>query len=185
MSASGNTMGALKRTLRGNMSIDTRGGSYGSMDIGQSINQASAFFAKKDPKQKASNVKSSGFSKMHASFNVTNGLARSNDILVDSSSMNVNGGGTANIVNEALNFKLFVKLGGSYRRTSAFDLAGLLGGTIPVYVKGTFSNPKIEPDYGAITQAVAKSLLQKPVEGILKPGSLVPGGGKQKKLLPF
>lgn len=75
-----------------------------------------------------------------ADFSVKNGLMETNAFVFDTSVVLVEGGGTVNLKNEAMDFKLRPKPKDS-------SIASL---NSPLYVSGTFSDPKFAPDVGKL-----------------------------------
>ena len=92
-----------------------------------------------------------------ADFGVKDGVANTNAFVFDTAVVNVEGGGTINLKNEALDIKLNPKPKDS-------SIASL---NSPLYVRGTFGEPKVSPDIaklavkgvGAILMGVVNPLL--------------------------
>ena len=75
--------------------------------------------------------------------------------------------GNANLVTEALDFRVEPKVVGTIKgQGDASDRSGLM---VPVIVSGTFSDPKFAPDLAG----VAKKQLQGVLEGTEKPEELM------------
>jgi AsmA protein len=84
-----------------------------------------------------------------ADFGVKNGVANSNAFVFDTSVVLVEGGGTINLKNEQMDLKLNPKPKDS-------SLASL---NSPLYVRGTFSEPKPGPDMGKLAAKGAGVIL--------------------------
>ena len=90
-----------------------------------------------------------------ADFGVKQGVANVNAFVFDTAVVNVEGGGSINLKNEALDLKLNPKPKDS-------SLASL---NSPLYVRGTFGAPKVAPDYGKLAAKGAGAV----VMGIINP----------------
>ena len=76
-----------------------------------------------------------------ADFGVKDGMASANAFVFDTSSVLVEGAGTVNLKNEAMDLKLNPKPKDS-------SIASL---NTPLFVTGTFSDPKVAPEWGKLT----------------------------------
>jgi AsmA protein len=75
-----------------------------------------------------------------ADFAVKDGLMQTNAFVFDTAVVNVEGGGVVNLKNEEMNLKLDPK-------PKSSSLASL---NSPLYVSGTFGDPKVSPDVGKL-----------------------------------
>ena len=73
-------------------------------------------------------------------FSVENGLMKSNALVFDTSVVNVQGGGHVNLKDEAMDLKLKPEP----KNTSIASLNS------PLYIRGTFGQPKVSPDLGKL-----------------------------------
>jgi AsmA protein len=90
-----------------------------------------------------------------ADFSVKNGLMQTNAFVFDTSAVLIEGGGVVNLKGEEMNLMLRPKPKDS-------SIASL---NTPLYVQGTFSEPKISPDLGKLAAKGAGAL----VMGIINP----------------
>jgi AsmA protein len=77
---------------------------------------------------------------MIADFGVKNGVMEANALVFDTAVVNINGGGTVNLKSEEMALKLVPE-------PKDRSLASL---NTPLYIQGTFSDPKVGPDVGKI-----------------------------------
>jgi AsmA protein len=86
------------------------------------------------------------FDNAKASLNIANALAKNPDLLITHSEYNINGSGTFNLNNEAIQYQVAILLKKNpYPLTD--EVASYLYATpLPVVVSGTLSNPSIRPD---------------------------------------
>jgi AsmA protein len=90
-----------------------------------------------------------------ADFAVKNGVMSTNAFVFDTSVVLVEGGGTVNLKNEAMDLKL-------NPRPKDSSIASL---NSPLFVQGTFSEPKVSPDMGKLAAKGIGAL----VMGIINP----------------
>jgi AsmA protein len=90
-----------------------------------------------------------------ADFNVQNGVMNTNAFVFDTSVVKIEGGGTINLKNEALDLKL-------NPRPKDSSVASL---NSPLYVRGTFSHPRPSPDVGRLAAKGVGAVLM----GIINP----------------
>ncbi|HKQ29401.1 MAG TPA: AsmA family protein [Burkholderiales bacterium] len=92
-----------------------------------------------------------------ADFGVKDGVANTNAFVFDTAVVNVEGGGTINLKNEAMDIKLNPKPKDS-------SIASL---NSPLYVRGTFSEPKVSPDIGRLAAKGVGAVLMGVVNPLL------------------
>jgi AsmA protein len=93
------------------------------------------------------------FSELKANFNVNNGVAHNDDLIVKSQSLRVVGSGDVDIGNSSINY--------STKTTLAESVDTKNGSiTLPVQLIGPFSDLKINVDYGAIIKDIAKQKIE-------------------------
>lgn len=90
-----------------------------------------------------------------ADFAVKDGLMRTNAFVFDTGVVNVEGGGVVNLKSEEMNLKLDPKPKDS-------SIASL---NSPLYVRGTFNDPKVSPDVGKLAAKGVGAI----VMGIINP----------------
>ena len=162
----GQTLPSLRRSVNGSASIAVKDGAYKGVDLGYETQRAVAFFQKQEaPKPSGSNQ--TKFGSLTASFKVTNGVAKTNDILLTSPQMQVTGKGSANLASEALSFKLIAAMVDQDRESALNKLQDLLGGGIPIHISGKFGSPKVTPDFETIAHAITKSVIRTQAEKII------------------
>ena len=112
---------------------------------------------------KASQSDATVFKSLTANVTVTNGIARNEDLVLDGANLRATGRGSADLANEALDYRLQVTLAEDAQRR---------GTTVPVLVSGSFTNPKFRVDAGEmLKQEAGKQIekqLQKGLEDLLK-----------------
>ena len=144
----------IKKNLaaKGNFKI-TNGALYG-VNIPQMIRTAKAalkgeFSQASNPEQKTD------FTSLTGSFHVVNGVASNPDLLMVSPLIRLRGAGSANLITDALDYKLTAKLVGSLKGQGT-EKDSLTGLEIPITITGTMQNPK----YGLDMSGLLKSRLK-------------------------
>ncbi len=144
---------AIKKTLNGTLDFAVADGAVHGLNIMQSINEAQAMLKGK-PAPSSQDGNKTVFSKLSGSAKVTNGLLQNDDFLLDSSVMQIKGKGTANLVNEALNYRIMAD------RVSSTS-GELAGKPIALKVTRTFSSPSVIPDVEGMVKDKAKAKIDK------------------------
>lgn len=111
----------------------------------------------------AANIKKTDFASLTGKFSIKNGIVDNNKLLMLSPVMRLDGLGLVDILKESLDYKLSITpLSKSDAQTELYDLNGV---TIPLLIKGSFSDPKFSLDMdGALKEQLklkAKKLEEK------------------------
>lgn len=145
--STGNTHPALRSTMNGNGDFALENGVLHGINIDQLISMGEAF-VNKIPLPGLAGPQETQFSKLSGTFTIVNGVIHNNDLLMMSKRVKTTGAGTANLNNEHLNYRLVA---------DRLDKSLVpIGFNIPIDITGTFSNPKISPDYAALTKNLIK-----------------------------
>lgn len=157
----------IKQNLNGTANIAFRDGEIKGVDLAKLIDQARALYdaAKGKPVTvKAQASDSTVFKSLTANVQVTNGIARNEDLSLDGTNLRATGRGSADLVRETLDYRLKVTVAGEAKSK---------GTTVPVIIGGTFSNPSYNVDFGELLKQEAQKQiekqLQKGLEQLLQP----------------
>ena len=189
VTASGNTVSALKKALNGKAAINLADGAIKGVDIAGTIrdlkSKANLFSGKSSIG--ADQAKKTDFSELAASFDIKNGVAHNEDLTMKAPVLRLAKGdsrGDIDIGNETINYLAKPSVVKSLKGQGGADLDSLAGFSIPVKITGTFSSPKYGMDFASIATALAKSNLLDKVGG--EKGSavkeLMNGGDKVEAL---
>lgn len=159
MTAEGFDSMAIRKSLNGSGNFLFDNGQIKGMNIGQRIREAYALY-KRQPKP-SEEVKQTDFSRLAGSFTVKNGLVTTNDLSARSTLFQVDGKGSANLVNEKLDMRLDTKIVSDIRDATGERTGELTGEVIPVTIKGSFSEPDIGVDVASVLKAKAKAVIDK------------------------
>lgn len=153
VTAHGNTTTALIGSLDGHAAVNIASGAIQGINLWSAINSAVALVQRQSlPANSGGN--STPFDAFKASADLSSGVATTKDLEIASGDLRVTGQGTANLVTEAVNY-----------RVSAAILKGAGAGSalanIPLLITGTMTSPSVRPDTQALVKSVAQQQLQK------------------------
>lgn len=170
VTASGNTVGAMKKALNGTSSLQLADGAVKGIDIAGTIRNAKSKINIFKDKSSigADQTQRTDFSELTASFNIKNGVAHNEDLAMKAPILRLAKGdsrGDVDIANETINYLAKPTIVKSLKGQGGAELDSLAGVSIPVKVTGTFSAPKYGIDFAALGTAIAKSNLIDKVGG--------------------
>lgn len=152
LTAQGNTVGAMKKALNGNFSLNVSDGALKGIDIDKKVLAAQALLSSgisaavdmqaTNPDEKTT------FKEFKATFKVTNGVAHNDDLSLRSEQVWVTGSGDIDIGTDSIAYLAKAAIA----RTSD----GKGGITVPVHVSGTFTDLRYKLDYGAMVKEAVK-----------------------------
>ena len=166
----GNTVGALKKGLLGNVALNLADGSIKGVDIAGGIRDMKNkvnIFKSKDAADADKNKKTD-FSELTATFDIKNGVAHNEDLAMKAPILRLAKGdskGDIDIGNEKINYTAKPTIVKSLKGQGGAELDSLSGIAIPVKISGTFAAPKYGVDYAAVGTALAQSKLLDKVGG--------------------
>lgn len=135
---------AIKKSLNGSGKLTFLDGALVGIDIAETGRMLSQGLGYQQPAEKPT----TDFAELNVPFTLTSGVFQTNDSILLSPLLRVNASGTANLVSEALDMKVRPKVVGTLKGQG--DTAERTGVTIPLSVKGTFSQPKISADMSSL-----------------------------------
>jgi len=97
------------------------------------------------------------FSKFAGTVTIKNGLSSTQDLSLNSSQLDVNGKGTADLVTERLDIKLEIIA----KKELAKLLKILKGRPIPYYIKGTFTAPEFKSGLSDVLKDMGQEMIDK------------------------
>ena len=170
------TSNDVARTLNGTLALDLSNGRIAKLDL---MNQLAAIGKFAGLRQNGQAV--TDFTRMSGHFNITNGVANTNDLRAEIANGSLAGEGSANLATQQLNMRLTAVLSkGFVQSAGATGIGGLMQTAlannrgelvIPVVVTGTFDHPQVSPDVQKVAQMRMQNLL--PTSG--NPGSMTTG----------
>ncbi len=147
-----------RKSLNGNVAFSFENGAVNGINIAQLIRNAYAAYKKQPPPK--DEVKQTDFAAITGTATVKDGLVTNNDLSAKSPLLRVDGKGTANLVSEALDYRVSAAIVGTLEGQGGKDLEELKGLAIPVHIGGTFRDPKFNVELGALLDAKAKQQIE-------------------------
>lgn len=156
LNTQGNTVSALKKGLNGNAALNMAGGAIKGIDLSKLVHGVQNLGQGVKTLKPVAGDKTE-FNELKATFKVNNGVARNDDLLVKSKSLQVTGGGDIDIGNSSIDYST---------KTTVADAVDAKKGsvTIPVQLVGPFADLKFKVDYGAVVADAVKQKINTKVE---------------------
>ncbi|MBI1675737.1 AsmA family protein [Shewanella sp. DW31] len=145
----------LKKNLLANGHFDINDGALYGVNIPQMIRSAQAKL-KGDLSPETKAERKTDFSSLTGSFSLDNGVATNPDLALSSPLLRLDGKGTANLLTEALDYRLTASLVNSLKGQGGSDKDALAGVDIPLAITGTFQ----KPEYALDTKALLNNQLK-------------------------
>lgn len=167
LSATGASQQRLVSTLQGAAAIDARNGALQGVDFAKVI---AAFQARNLADLAAARGGATQFQSLQASYRIASGIARNDDLRLESPSLRVTGQGTLDLPNQRLDYRVIAALrrqGGVAAGQSDEVLQ------VPFRVDGPWASPRVIPDAAGIVGG--SQAIQDTVQGVtdaLKQGDL-------------
>jgi AsmA protein len=166
--ARGAGMDAVLRTLSGRVDANVANGALQGVDLDSVIGRAEALLdhgSRPGPGPALGSRPESGsgsgpagsrpprtrFDAFEMSAQISDGIARTADLVISSPMLRVTGQGSVNLVTRGIDFQLLA---------SVLQAPGASVADIPVRVAGTYSDPTFKPDVGAMVKGALKDKIQ-------------------------
>ena len=165
LTTSGEWISKLKSNSNGTMNLGFLDGALNGFNIRHSIDTAKAKFSGDDPP--AAETLKTDFSSLTISGVIENGVFSSNDLDLQAPLLRIGGAGSANLVEESLDYRVNAKLVGTVEGQQGDTASKLSGIEIPVRIKGPFTDPKIDVQLDEMLKskaAAAKAKLKAEIE---------------------
>jgi AsmA protein len=156
LAMSGDDGATIKKTLNGEGQVLFSDGAIVGIDLAGMVRNVKAAFGLE---QKASQRPRTDFSELSAPFTIVNGVVHTPETSLKSPLIRVLAAGSANLVNETLDFRVEPKVVSTIKGQG--DTAQHSGLMVPVLISGTFSKPEFAPDLAGM----AKQQLEKTIRG--------------------
>ncbi len=162
VTAQGNTVTALKKSLGGSVDLRMADGAVKGFDLAGTIRDAKGKLnlLKGQANTAADQTKKTDFSELTATFNIKNGVAHNDDLAMKAPIFRLPKGeskGDIDIGKEQINYLAKPTLVNTLKGQGGKEAEQLAGVGVPVKVTGTFAAPKFGIDMAALGQALAKS----------------------------
>jgi AsmA protein len=163
VSAAGHSAAAVRQSLGGSASLNVRDGALKGINLAKTLRQYKSMIpgGKQDATVAANKAEKTDFSELAASFKITNGVARNDDLALKSPFLRMTGAGTVDLAREQLDYLAKVTVVASAKGEGGKELAELNGLTVPVRLTGPIDDPTYRLEFGALAAELAKQQVQK------------------------
>jgi AsmA protein len=166
ITASGNTVGALKKSLNGTAGVNLADGAVKGVDIAGTLRSIKdKLNIMKQASAPSDKTQKTDFSEMVASFSIKNGVAHNEDLSIKAPLFRIGGNGDIDIGNETINYSARPTIVNSLKGQGGSDLSLMNGLTIPIKVTGTFAKPNYGFDFSGLAAGIAKNKLLENIGG--------------------
>lgn len=176
-----------KRNLNGELGFSFLDGAVKGINIGQMIRVAKARL-RREPVPQEEGPDQTDFTELRGTVQIRNGVADNRDLYAKSPLLRVEGRGTADLVQEQLDYLLKAVIVSTAKGQGGKDLEDLKGLPVPIKITGPFQKPSIKLSLQEVlkdksTQVVKEKLQEKLQEKAGKEQLREKIGGKLKGLL--
>ncbi len=159
--ARGNTDLALRKSLAGTVGFSLADGIYQGMDIWHEIRVARARL-KGEPPPESSGKQQTEITELEITGRMAQGVLTSDRMNIQIPFIRLTGGGTADLVDQDLDFTLKARVFEKPEFADGEDLGDLMGVSIPITISGAAEDPDIRVDLGdAVKQWAVKKLSER------------------------
>ena len=150
LNATGVNIGAMRKTLSGNISVKLARGSLAGINLTQALLAGKSQLGMKDEERTdpAKFAETTAFSEFKSSFDISEGKASNSDFLMKSPLFTCKGEGESTLESGQLNYRFSTTVAPGLKRSSNGELAELKGINIPMRVTGPYATPSFIIDFG-------------------------------------
>jgi AsmA protein len=151
LSAEGGSIGALRKTLNGSVSLVLARGSLAGIDLRTALLEGKDDLGAKSEVHvhEARFSERTEFSELKAAFNILEGSSHGNSFDMRSPLFHIAGEGDLALDSGSISYRLAATVGSTLKRKTAGELAELKGVTVPIRVSGPHATPSIALDFAA------------------------------------
>lgn len=158
--SSGQTLGQLKRGLDGKLALQLRDGAIRGFDIAAALRSAQARLSGAAQASAASAQEKTDFSELSATFRISQGVARNDDLSGKSPLLRLSGSGDIYLAEDRLDYTLKATIVPTLQGQGGPELERLRGLTVPVRIRGPYRDLGWSLDLGATALGSAREQLQ-------------------------
>lgn len=154
----GTETAAVIESLQGTTQFTFENGAVKGINLGRLVREAKAALAGQTLPAEHRETVQTDFSVLSGSVQFADGKARNNDLQAKSPLLRVRGQGTADLLQEQVDYLLTATVVATAEGQGGEDLAALKGIPIPIRVSGPFAEPRYTLDIKALLKARAERL---------------------------
>ncbi len=144
----------IKQNLAGQMKINFADGAVNSFNLAQIIRVNYARFKGQKVDESLSEEKKTDFSAMTATFNLSKGVMRTDNLNLSSPLLRVQGKGNANYIKETMDFILNTSVVDTLKGQGGEDINELKNVTIPVRIYHKWLDPKYQIEFSELWKKI-------------------------------
>jgi AsmA protein len=158
LNAQGSDAQQLKQTLNGTARVDLRDGKIIGVNLQKIVIEGRRLYEAARGRSVTvapAAADETAFKSLHASANVVNGVAHTDDLKLEGPVVRGDGAGSADVARETLDYRL---------KVTVAEAAERRGTTVPVKIGGTFTNPTYGVEFEEILKQQAERKLEQKLE---------------------
>jgi AsmA protein len=150
LSASGENMGTVRKTLNGSVNLALGRGSLAGINLADALVAGKDQLGVKDSErtEAAKFTEVTAFTELKSSFDISEGKMHNSDFLLKSPLLSSKGEGEIALDSGQLNYHLTTSVAPNLRRSSNGELAELKGVSVPLRITGTIATPSVSMEFG-------------------------------------
>jgi AsmA protein len=148
----GQNLGEMRRGLDGDVSFNVTNGSLEGIDLWYELRRARARLDGDDVPERGDAARRTTFASLSATGVVEDALLTNRDLNGRLDFMTIDGSGTLNLLDDAINFDLTATMVDGPVLQSDPEMVKYAGKDLPLKVTGTVAAPSVLPDFGAIVR---------------------------------
>ena len=173
VTTAGTTISAMTRALAGSARVQLRDGAVRGINVAQAVRRARTAIQAVRGKGSADGSQGSGtataaestdFTELTASFRITAGVARNDDLALKSPLMRIGGSGDIDLAARRLDYTVRATIVDTLQGQGGADLEALRGQTVPVKLTGPFDAIDWKIDVGAMVKDAAQGKVEQQIE---------------------
>jgi AsmA protein len=168
VTASGNTVSAIKRSLNGNAAVRLADGVLKGFDYAKQLgNWRDKLHGASSQSSAADKQEQTAFSEMGATFQIANGVATNKDLLAKAPLLRLDGAGQIDIAAGSIDYLVKASLVSTLTGQGGKNKGEVYDVTIPVKLAGTFEAPRYEIQWASVASQAIKAKAVEAVKGKL------------------
>src|SRR5690606_32507118 len=164
LTTTGSNVGEMRRALDGDVTFALRDGAWEGFDLWYELRRLRAVTNGDSPPARPEGARRTPFSQISASGRVDDAILTNRDLTGTLPYMSLTGNGTANLLDDTLNFDLRATFVDGPALQEDPAMASLAGQSLPLKVGGTIYEPAISVDFAGIVRERARSEVQERVQ---------------------
>ncbi len=163
LTASGANLGEVRRQLDGDVSFALTDGAWEGVDMWYQLRRARALFDQR-PAPEPEDSARTPFSEVSVSGVIEDAIMSTQSLNATLPFMAVTGGGTVNLITNAMDFDLTATFTDGEVLQSDPEMVDLAGDELPLTVGGTLNEPSVLPDFAAMVRAEVEERVEEEIE---------------------